>query len=195
MHPTAVVDEGVSLGTGTQIWHFSHVQSNSTIGAHCNLGQNVNVCSNVTVGNHCKIQDNVSIYEGVELEDYVFCGPSMVFTNVLNPRCKFPQRGTEHYVRTLVRQGTSIGANATILCGHTIGRHAFIGAASVVTHDVPDHALVVGNPGRIVGWMSHDGRKLDFSDGPTCVVGDYEYRLKGETVSSKPVAKHTRATP
>ena len=195
VHPTAVVDEGVSLGTGTQIWHFSHVQSNSTIGAHCNLGQNVNVCSNVTVGNHCKIQDNVSIYEGVELEDYVFCGPSMVFTNVLNPRCKFPQRGTEHYVRTLVRQGTSIGANATILCGHTIGRHAFIGAASVVTHDVPDHALVVGNPGRIVGWMSHDGRKLDFSDGPTCVVGDYEYRLKGETVSSKPVAKHTRATP
>ncbi len=195
VHPTAVVDEGVSLGIGTKVWHFAHLQSGSTIGSHCNLGQNVNVGTNVRIRDHCKIQNNVSIYEGVELEDYVFCGPSMVFTNVLNPRCEYPQRGNEHYLRTLVRHGASIGANATILCGHTIGRYAFIGAGAVVTRDVPDHALVVGNPGRIVGWMSRDGRKLNFSNGPTCVVGDYEYRLESDRVSARLVEEHTRAAP
>lgn len=159
-HETSVVDEPVSIGDGTRIWHFSHVQSNARIGKNCSLGQNVNVATNVVIGNHVKIQNNVSIYEGVELEDYVFCGPSMVFTNILDPRSKYPQRGSDHYVKTLVKEGASIGANATVVCGTTIGRHAFIGAGAVVTRDVPDYALMVGVPARQAGWVCECGEKL-----------------------------------
>lgn len=161
-HESAYVDEPSEIGEGTKIWHFSHVQKNAKIGKNCVLGQNVNVANNVTIGDYCKIQNNVSIYEGVTLEDYVFCGPSMVFTNVLDPKCKYPQVGAEFYKLTLVKEGASIGANATIVCGHTIGRHAMIGAGAVVTKDVPDYALIVGNPGRIVGWVSEAGKKLSF---------------------------------
>jgi len=160
----AVVDDNVEIGEGTKIWHFSHIQSGSKIGKKCVLGQNVNVGNNVSIGNYCKIQNNVSIYEGVTLEDYVFCGPSMVFTNILDPRCKYPQVGAEFYVKTLVKEGASIGANATIICGNTLGKHSMIGAGSVVTKNVPDYALVIGNPGRVVGWVSEAGKKLKFDD-------------------------------
>ena len=163
VHQTSSVDDNCQIGDNTKIWHFSHIQSGTKIGENCSFGQNVNVGNNVKIGNNCKIQNNVSIYEGVELEDYVFCGPSMVFTNVLNPRCKYPQRGSEHYSKTLVKEGTSIGANATIVCGNTIGKHAFIAAGTVVTKDVPDYAMIVGVPGKIVGWVSEAGKKLDFS--------------------------------
>lgn len=158
----AVVDDKVVIGEGTKIWHFTHVQSGARIGEHCTIGQNVNVANNVTIGNYVKIQNNVSVYEGVTLEDYVFCGPSMVFTNILDPRSKYPQVGAQYYIKTLVREGASLGANCTIVCGHTIGRFAFVGAGSVVTKDVPDFALVVGNPARIVGWVSEAGKKLVF---------------------------------
>ncbi|MEL6821906.1 MAG: Gfo/Idh/MocA family oxidoreductase [Calditrichota bacterium] len=160
LHETAIVDNNCTIGEGTKIWHFSHVQNNVQIGKNCSFGQNVNVANNVKIGDNVKVQNNVSIYEGVELEDYVFCGPSMVFTNVLNPRCEFPQRGSDHYTKTLVKRGASIGANATIVCGTTIGEAAFIGAGAVVTKDVPDHALVVGNPARIIGWMTRDGKRV-----------------------------------
>jgi len=162
--PHAVVDENVSIGEGTKIWHFSHVQKGARIGSHCVLGQNVNVGNNVSMGDYCKIQNNVSIYEGVTLEDYVFCGPSMVFTNILDPKCKYPQVGEQYYIKTLVKEGASIGANATIVCGHTLGKHCMIGAGAVVTKDVPDYALVVGNPGRIIGWVSEAGKRLKFDD-------------------------------
>lgn len=158
----AVVDENVEIGEGTKVWHFSHIQKGARIGKYCVLGQNVNVGNNVTIGNYCKIQNNVSIYEGVTLEDYVFCGPSMVFTNILAPKCKYPQVGAEFYVKTLVKEGASIGANATIVCGNTLGKHCLVGAGAVVTKDVPDYALVVGNPARIVGWVSEAGKKLVF---------------------------------
>lgn len=160
----AVVDENVEIGEGTRIWHFTHVQSGAKIGRKCILGQNVNIANNVIIGNFVKIQNNVSVYEGVELEDYVFCGPSMVFTNILNPRSKYPQVGAEFYIRTLVREGASLGANSTIVCGITIGRFAFVGAGAVVTKDVPDFALVVGNPARVKGWYSEAGKKLVFDD-------------------------------
>lgn len=162
VHPTAVVDENVVIGKGTSIWHFSHIQPGVSIGEKCTLGQNVNVANNVVIGNFCKIQNNVSVYEGVTLEDYVFCGPSMVFTNILVPKCKYPQRGSEFYVNTLVKEGASIGANATIVCGTTIGKHCLIGAGAVVVKDVPDYALVVGNPGRVIGWVSEAGERLNF---------------------------------
>ncbi len=160
----AVVDEGVEIGEGTKIWHFSHIQKGAKIGKYCVLGQNVNVANDVTIGNYVKIQNNVSVYEGVTLEDYVFCGPSMVFTNILDPRCKYPQVGKQYYIKTLVKEGASLGANCTIVCGHTIGKNAFVGAGSVVTKDVPDFALVVGNPARIVGWVSEAGKKLKFDE-------------------------------
>jgi UDP-2-acetamido-3-amino-2,3-dideoxy-glucuronate N-acetyltransferase len=153
VHETAVVDEGVKIGAGSKIWHFSHVQSGATLGEKCVLGQNVNVGNNVRIGSFCKIQNNVSVYEGVELDDYVFCGPSMVFTNILDPRAEFPQRGDQFYVTTRVRKSASIGANATVVCGITIGEYAFVGAGAVVTRDVPPHALIVGNPGRRVGTV------------------------------------------
>lgn len=163
LHESSIVDDNCKIGKNTKIWHFSHIQTGSEIGENCSFGQNVNVGNNVKIGNNCKIQNNVSIYEGVELEDYVFCGPSMVFTNVLNPRCKYPQRGSDYYHKTLVKEGASIGANATIVCGNIIGKHSFIGAGTVVTKDVPDYAMVVGVPAKIVGWVSEAGQKLDFS--------------------------------
>lgn len=179
VHDSAVVDDGCEIGKGAKIWHYSHVQGGTKIGEKCSLGQNVNVGNNVTIGNFVKIQNNVSVYEGVELEDYVFCGPSMVFTNVLNPRCEFPQRGSEHYQRTLVKYGASIGANATIVCGSTLGRFAFVGAGAVVTKDVPDYALMVGNPARRIGWMCRCGTKLNFENSSaTCEKCDREYREK-----------------
>jgi UDP-2-acetamido-3-amino-2,3-dideoxy-glucuronate N-acetyltransferase len=175
----AVVDENVELGEGTKIWHFSHIQSGARIGKHCTIGQNVNVANNVTIGDFVKIQNNVSVYEGVTLEDYVFCGPSMVFTNILDPRSKYPQVGSKYYIKTLVREGASLGANSTILCGHTIGRFAMIGAGAVVTKDVPDFALVVGNPARIVGWASEAGKKLKFDENGVayCEKSKKKYKL------------------
>jgi UDP-2-acetamido-3-amino-2,3-dideoxy-glucuronate N-acetyltransferase len=158
VHESSYVDEPCVIGDGTKIWHFSHVMANSRIGERCNIGQNVVISPDVRIGNNVKIQNNVSIYTGVELEDDVFCGPSMVFTNVVNPRSEIVRK--DEYRRTLVRKGASIGANATIVCGHTIGRYAFIGAGAVVTRDVSDFALVVGNPGRVVGWMCKCGVRL-----------------------------------
>lgn len=160
-HGTAIVDEPCEIGQGTQIWHFSHVMRNARIGRNCTIGQNVFIASAVVVGDHVKIQNNVSLYTGVTLEDDVFCGPGMVFTNVLNPRSHVSRK--HEYRPTIVKQGASLGANCTILCGHTIGRYAFVGAGAVVTTDVPDHALVVGNPSRIVGWMCRCGVKLAFA--------------------------------
>lgn len=162
VHESSYVDEPVEIGEGTKIWHFCHIQKNAKIGKNCTFGQNVNVANNVTIGSYCKIQNNVSIYEGVTLEDYVFCGPSMVFTNILDPKCKYPQVGAAFYVKTLVKEGASIGANATIVCGHTVGKHALIGAGAVVTKDVPDYALVIGNPGKVAGWVSEAGQRLAF---------------------------------
>jgi len=181
VHPTAVVDDNVSIGNGTKIWHFSHVQPGAVIGENCTLGQNVNIANNVKIGHFVKIQNNVSVYEGIELEDYVFCGPSMVFTNILRPRCEFPQRGSEFYSKTLVKKSASIGANATIVCGTTIGEYALIGAGSVVTKDVPDHALILGNPGKIVGWVDKKGLSLTFDQKGLSACK--KYRLKNGIVS------------
>ncbi len=164
VHESSYIDENVDVGENTKIWHFSHIQEGSNIGENCSIGQNVNIGNDVKIGNFVKIQNNVSVYEGVELEDYVFCGPSMVFTNIINPRAEFPQRGSAFYLRTLVKRGASIGANATILCGSVIGKYAFIGAGAVVTKDVPDYALVVGSPARMKGWMCACGKmKLNFA--------------------------------
>ena len=159
VHDSSYIDEHVSIGAGTKIWHFSHIQSGTDVGKNCSIGQNVNIANNVKIGNHVKIQNNVSVYEGVELEDYVFCGPSMVFTNVLTPRA-FVERKDE-FRPTLVQKGATIGANATIVCGNKIGRYAMIGAGAVVTHDVQDHALVLGNPARQAGWVGRSGERLD----------------------------------
>jgi len=180
----AVVDNNVEIGEGTKVWHFSHIQSGAKIGKKCILGQNVNIGNNVTIGNFVKIQNNVSVYEGVTLEDYVFCGPSMVFTNILNPRSKYPQVGAKYYIKTLVKEGASLGANCTIVCGHTIGRFAFVGAGSVVTKDVPDFALVVGNPARIIGWYSEAGQKLEFDDDgfAYCAKSRKKYRIENNKV-------------
>ena len=158
IHESSYVDEGCTIGEGTRIWHFCHVMKDATIGRGCNIGQNVVVSPEVTIGNNVKIQNNVSLYTGVILEDDVFCGPSMVFTNVVNPRSHVSRK--DEYRETLVKQGASLGANSTVVCGNTIGRYAFIGAGAVVTKDVPDYALVVGNPGRISGWMCQCGVKL-----------------------------------
>lgn len=181
----AVVDDNVEIGEGSKIWHFSHVQSGAKIGKSCVIGQNVNIGNNVTIGSFCKIQNNVSVYEGVTLEDYVFCGPSMVFTNILDPRCKYPQVGAKYYIKTLVKEGASIGANATIVCGNIIGKAALIGAGSVVTKDVPDYALVVGNPAKLIGWVSEAGKRLKFDkDGfAYCQKSDKKYKLENEKVS------------
>lgn len=160
IHPSSYVDEEVEIGEGTKIWHSSHILKNSKIGKNCKIGQNVVIGPKVTIGNGCKIQNNVSVYQGVTLEDEVFCGPSMVFTNVFNPRSAIPRM--KELKKTLVKKGVSIGANATILCGHTIGKYAFIGAGAVVTKDIPDFALVMGNPARIAGWMCECGIKLTF---------------------------------
>ncbi len=159
-HDTACIDEGASIGEGTKIWHFSHVMPKATIGEGCSLGQNVFVGNDVTLGDHCKIQNNVSLYEGVFLEDYVFCGPSMVFTNVKTPRAAFPRNTSDDYLQTRICHGASIGANATIVCGSTVGAWAFVAAGAVVTKDVPPHGLVVGVPGRVVGWACQCGLRL-----------------------------------
>ncbi len=183
VHESSYVDDNVEVGEGTKIWHFSHIQKGTTIGKNCSIGQNVNVGNNVRIGNNVKIQNNVSVYEGVELEDYVFCGPSMVFTNVPNPRSEFPQRRSEYYKPTPVRYGASIGANATVVCGHEIGQFAFIGAGAVVTKDVPNYALIVGSPGKIVGWMCRCGAKLVFSaEKSGCTKCTREYSKSGDTV-------------
>lgn len=160
LHESSFVDEDVEIGTNTKIWHFSHIQSGTQIGRNCSIGQNVNIGNNVKIGNHVKIQNNVSVYEGVELEDYVFCGLSMVFTNIKLPRSEFPQRGSEYYLKTLVKKSASIGANATIICGVTIGEYAFVGSGAVVTKDVPPYSLVVGNPANIVGKVDKKGNRL-----------------------------------
>jgi UDP-2-acetamido-3-amino-2,3-dideoxy-glucuronate N-acetyltransferase len=157
-HESCYIDDGCIIGDGTKIWHFTHVMSGARIGDGCNIGQNVVIAPDVVVGNNVKIQNNVSLYSGVVLEDDVFCGPSMVFTNVVNPRSRVSRR--LEYKQTLVRRGATIGANATVVCGHTIGRYAFIGAGAVVTKDVPDYAVVVGNPARISAWMCECGVKL-----------------------------------
>jgi UDP-2-acetamido-3-amino-2,3-dideoxy-glucuronate N-acetyltransferase len=159
-HPTAVIDEGCEIGAGTKIWHFSHIMPNCKIGDNCNIGQNVVVSPGVTLGKNVKVQNNVSIYTGVTCEDDVFLGPSMVFTNVINPRSAVNRKN--QYTKTVVKKGASIGANATIVCGYDIGEYAFIGAGAVVTRNVPDHALVLGNPARQTGWMSEYGNKLSF---------------------------------
>jgi len=161
-HKTAILDEGCRIGEGTRIWHFTHIMSETVIGKNCVLGQNVMVANRVTIGDNVKIQNNVSVYEGVICEDDVFLGPSMVFTNVINPRA-FIERKHE-FRPTLVKKGATIGANATIVCGHTIGRYALIGAGAVVTHDVPDYALITGNPGRQAGWVSEYGCRLVFNE-------------------------------
>lgn len=160
-HPTAVIDDGCEIGAGTKIWHFSHIMPGCKIGLNCNLGQNVVVSPDVVLGNNVKVQNNVSIYTGVVCEDDVFLGPSMVFTNVVNPRSAINRRG--QYAKTLVGRGATIGANATIVCGHNIGKFAFVGAGAVVTKDVPDYGLVLGNPARQTGWMSEYGHKLVFN--------------------------------
>ena len=160
IHPTAVVDEDCRIGSGTKIWHFSHIMTGSVIGDNCNIGQNVVVSPEVVLGNNVKVQNNVSIYTGVLCEDDVFLGPSCVFTNVINPRSFISRK--DKYKQTLVKKGASIGANATIICGYTIGEYAMIGAGTVVTKDVAPYALVVGNPGQQIGWISESGYKLDF---------------------------------
>ena len=182
VHESSYIDEGVSIGKGTKIWHFCHIQKGAQIGENCSLGQNVNVGNNVKIGNGVKIQNNVSVYEGVELEDYVFCGPSMVFTNDLTPRSKYP-KGSEGYKKTLVKYGASIGANATIVCGHTIGKWAMIGSGAVVTTDVPDYALMVGVPARQIGWVCECGQPL--KDGYQCHYCSREYELLGSGLVNK----------
>ena len=163
VHESSYVDENVKIGQGTKIWHFSHIQSGAVIGNNCSFGQNVNVSNNVKIGNGVKVQNNVAIYEGVELEDYVFCGPSMVFTNDLTPRAKYP-KGSVGYKKTLLKEGATVGANATIVCGHTIGKWAMIAAGAVVTKDVPDYALVYGNPARLKSYVCQCGKKLTKSN-------------------------------
>ena len=186
-HETAVIDEGCRIGKGTRIWHFTHVMTGCTIGEQCNLGQNVVVSPEVVLGNHVKVQNNVSIYTGVICEDDVFLGPSMVFTNVINPRSAVVRR--DEYKQTLVEKGATIGANATIICGIRIGRYAFIGAGAVVTRDVASHELVVGNPARHAGWMSEYGHKLRFDDSglAVCPETGEKYILAGNQVKKKDV--------
>lgn len=178
VHPTAIIDKGCKVGDGSKIWHFSHVMPQAIIGKGCSLGQNVFVANKVQLGNNVKVQNNVSIYEGVICEDDTFLGPSMVFTNVINPRSAVERKN--EYKPTLVKKGASIGANATIVCGNTIGAYSFIGAAAVITKDVPDYALMVGNPGRQIGWVSRAGLRLHFDDEniAACPETGKEYELR-----------------
>ncbi|PDV99803.1 acyltransferase [Candidatus Chloroploca asiatica] len=176
-HESAYLDQPCTIGEGTKIWHFCHIMPHASIGAHCTLGQNVMVASHVQIGNNVKIQNNVSLYTGVELEDDVFCGPSCVFTNVVNPRAQINRQ--REYQPTLVRRGATIGANATIVCGATIGRYAFIGAGAVIRGNVPDYALIVGVPGKQRGWMSRHGQRLPLPDENgimTCQISGWRYR-------------------
>jgi UDP-2-acetamido-3-amino-2,3-dideoxy-glucuronate N-acetyltransferase len=182
-HETAVIDEGCSIGEGTKIWHFSHLMSNCELGLNCNLGQNVVVSPNVILGNNVKVQNNVSIYTGVVCDDDVFLGPSMVFTNVINPRSAVNRRG--QYAKTHVGIGASIGANATIVCGNNIGEYAFIGAGAVVTKEVPSYALLVGNPAKQIGWISRYGHRLEFNQNgfAICPESNEQYKLENGAVS------------
>ena len=178
VHPTSIVDDGVVIGEGTKIWYFCHIQEGARIGKKCSLGQNVNISNNVKVGDGCKLQNNVSLYEGVELEDDVFCGPSCVFTNDLTPRAKYP-KGRAAYKKTLIKHGASIGANATVVCGHTVGEWAMIAAGAVVTSNVPNHALMMGVPARIRGWVCECGDVL--SDDLVCNRCGRTYRSPYQT--------------
>lgn len=182
-HETAVIDEGVEIGKGTRIWHFSHLMTGCKLGTDCNLGQNVVVSPDVILGNNVKVQNNVSIYTGVICEDDVFLGPSMVFTNVINPRSAVVRR--DEYMKTVVGKGATIGANATIVCGNNIGKYSFIGAGAVVIHEVLPYALVVGNPSRQVGWMSEYGHRLEFNEEgeATCPESGEVYRIDGEKIT------------
>lgn len=178
VHESSYVDDGVQIGEGTKIWHFCHVQKGAVIGKNCSLGQNVNIGNNVKVGNGVRIQNNVSVYEGVELEDNVFCGPSCVFTNVTTPRAHFPVHGV--YAKTVIKEGASLGANCTIVCGHYVGKSALIGSGAVVTKDVKDFALMVGAPARQIGWVCECGRRLNESLKCTC---GRSYALSGDTLT------------
>lgn len=182
-HETAVIDEGCVIGEDTKIWHFSHIMSNCTIGNRCNIGQNVVISPQVILGNNVKIQNNVSVYTGVICEDDVFLGPSMVFTNVINPRSSVNRR--DEYLETVVKKGASIGANATIVCGNPIGEYAFIGAGAVVTKEVPAYALLVGNPAKQIGWMSTFGHRLEFNENglATCPESGEKYKLENNKVT------------
>ena len=189
-HPTATIDAGCEIGEGTKIWHYSHVMPGARVGRGCNFGQNVLVARDVVIGNNVKIQNNVSVYEGVVLEDDVFCGPSMVFTNVINPRSHVSRK--HEFRPTLVRRGATLGANATIICGHTVGRFAFIGAGAVVTKDVPEYALMLGAPARIAGWMCECGVRLQADGGQgTCPDCQRRYSIDGERV--EPLAEDENA--
>ena len=183
VHPSAIVDDGAQIGDGTHVWHFSHICAGARIGAGCSLGQNVFVGNDVLIGRGVKIQNNVSVYDAVTLEDEVFCGPSVVFTNVHNPRAAVPRKS--EYRRTLVRRGATLGANATIVCGVTVGEYAFIGAGAVVTKNVPAHALMAGVPARRIGWMSRHGERLvfDAAGDARCPATGERYRLDGERVT------------
>lgn len=179
IHPTAIVDEGAVIGDDTRVWHWVHVCAGARIGRGCSLGQNVYVGNRVTIGDNVKIQNNVSVYDDVHLEDDVFCGPSMVFTNVINPRSHVSRK--HEYMKTLVRKGASIGANATIICGNELGEFAFVGAGAVVTRDVPAHALMVGSPARRIGWMCRCGERLPAGDSPVCAACGAAFEVSGDT--------------
>lgn len=178
VHDTSVIDEGAEIGEGTKIWHFCHLMSKAKVGKNCNIGQNVFIANDVVLGNNVKVQNNVSLYSGVTCDDDVFLGPSMVFTNVINPRSAVNRRN--EYTRTYVGKGATIGANATIVCGHDIGTYAFIGAGAVVTKNIPDYALVVGNPAKQIGWMSEYGHRLEFNESGKgiCKESGEEYLLE-----------------
>ena len=183
IHESAVIDEPCSIGEGSKIWHFSHIMKDAVLGNDCNLGQNVVISPRVTLGNNVKVQNNVSIYTGVICEDDVFLGPSMVFTNIVNPRSAVARK--DKYVKTLVQKGASIGANATVVCGHTIGSFAMVGAGAVITKDVSNYALVVGNPAKQLGWVSEYGHRLDFDESgkATCEESGQEYLLENDEVT------------
>lgn len=178
VHESSIVDDNVSIGSGTKIWHFCHVQSGASIGENCSFGQNVNISNNVKIGNGCKIQNNVSLYEGVELEDYVFCGPSMVFTNDLTPRAKYP-KGHDRYKKTVLHTGVTVGANATVVCGHELGEWCMVAAGAVVTNNVKPYSLVAGVPAKHIGWVCECGNRL--KSGLDCLCGR-KYKNIGEEI-------------